>query len=171
CDSLRAELLHDRAAVRVTMVQLPAMNTPQFEWVKSRLDHRARPVAPIYAPEIAAGAIVWASQHDRREVYVGMPTDLAIIGSKVAPGLADRYLARTGFESQQTGEPEDPDRRDNLWRPVDDIRDFGAHGRFYTRARHRSWQLWLTEHRAAVAAAAVAVAAGAVTLRVRSAGM
>lgn len=172
CDSLRAELLHDRSAVRLTMVQLPAMNTPQFEWVKSRLQHRARPVPPIYAPEIAADAIVWASEHNRREVYVGMPTDVAIIGNKLAPGLADRYLARNGFESQQTAELEHPDRRDNLWRPVDDIQDFGPHGRFGARAKQRSWQLWVTEHRAAVAgAAAVAVAIGAATLRVRSAGL
>jgi short-subunit dehydrogenase len=169
CDSLRAELLHDGSAVRLTMVQLPAMNTPQFEWVKSRLARRAQPVPPIYAPEVAADAIVWASEHGRREVYVGMPTDVAIVGNKLAPGLADRYLARTGFDSQQTHEPEDPDRRDNLWRAVDDIRDFGPHGRFGTRAKRRSWQLWATEHRGAIGAAAVALAIGAATVRVRSA--
>jgi len=171
CDSLRAELLHDKSSVRVTMVQLPAMNTPQFEWVKSRLMHRAQPVPPIYAPELAADAIVWASQHGRREVYVGMPTDVAIIGNKLAPGLADRYLARTGFASQQTGEREDPDRRDNLWRAVDDIHDFGAHGRFGARAKRRSWQLWVTEHRTAISAAAVALAVGAATMGVRSADL
>jgi len=167
CDSLRAELLHDHSAVRLTMVQLPAMNTPQFEWVKSRLQHRAQPVPPIYTPEVAAGAIVWASEHDRREVYVGMPTDVAIIGNKLAPGLGDRYLARTGFQSQQTSEPEDPDRRDNLWRPVDDIRDFGPHGRFGARAKRRSWQLWITEHRGAIAASAAVAftAAGALAAR------
>lgn len=171
CDSLRAELLHDRSAVRLTMVQLPAMNTPQFEWVKSRLAHRAQPVPPIYAPELAADAIVWASRHGRREVYVGMPTDVAIIGNKLAPGLADRYLARTGFASQQTREREDPDRRDNLWRAVDDISDFGAHGRFGGRAKRRSWQLWVTEHRSAISAAAVALAVGAATMRVRRADL
>lgn len=160
CDSLRAELLHDQTAVRVTMVQLPAMNTPQFEWVKSRLTHRAQPVPPIYAPEIAAGAIVWASEHARREVYVGLPTDVAIIGNKLAPGAADRYLARTGFDSQQTSEPEDPDRPDNLWNPVDEDRDFGAHGRFDSRAKRRSWQLRFAEHRGASAAAVAAIAAG-----------
>ena len=160
CDSLRAELLHDESGVRVTMVQLPAMNTPQFEWVKSRLARRAQPVPPIYTPELAANAIVWASEHDRREIYVGMPTDVAIIGNKLAPGFADRYLARHGFDSQQTSELEDPDRRDNLWRPVDDIRDFGPHGRFGSRSRNASWQLWLTEHRGAVAASAAAIAAG-----------
>jgi short-subunit dehydrogenase len=165
CDSLRAELLHDASAVRLTMVQLPAMNTPQFEWVKSRLPHRARPVPPIYSPEIAADAIVWASEHGRREVYVGLPTAVAIMGNKVAAGLGDRYLARTGFDSQQTREWEDPDRQDNLWRPVDDIRDFGPHGRFAARAKHRSWQLWMTEHRAAVAAMAVAAVIAGRVLR------
>lgn len=168
CDSLRAELLHDGSLVRVTMVQLPAMNTPQFEWVKSRLPHRPQPVPPIYAPEIAARAIVWASEHDRREVYVGLPTAFAIAGTKVAPGLGDRYLARTAFDSQQTGEKDDPNRRDNLWRPVDDIRDFGTHGRFGARAKRRSWQLWMSEHRAALGTAAVALAvsaAGAATMR------
>jgi short-subunit dehydrogenase len=157
CDSLRAELLHDRSGVHVTMVQLPAMNTPQFEWVKSRLTRRAQPVPPIYAPELAADAIVWASGQRRREVYVGMPTDVAIIGNKLAPGLADRYLARTGFDSQQTAEAEDPDRRDNLWRAVDDIQDFGAHGRFGARAKRRSWQLWVTEHRGVIAAGVAAI--------------
>jgi short-subunit dehydrogenase len=165
CDSLRAELLHDKSGVHITMVQLPAMNTPQFEWVKSRLPHRAQPVPPLYAPEIAANAIVWASERARREVYVGLPTAIAITGNKVAAGLGDRYLARTGFESQQTAEPEDPNRADNLWRPVDDIRDFGAHGRFAARAKRRSWQLWMTEHRRALSAAAVALAVGAATMR------
>ena len=134
CDSLRAELLHDGSRVRLTMVQLPAMNTPQFEWVKSRLPRRAQPVPPIFSPEVAADAIVWASRQSRREIYVGGSTVAAIVGNKVAPGLGDRYLARTGVESQQTHEPEDPERPDNLWRPVDDIRDYGPHGRFSARA-------------------------------------
>jgi short-subunit dehydrogenase len=166
CDSLRAELLHDKSGVRVTMVQLPAMNTPQFDWVKSRLRNRAQPVPPIYQPEVAADAIVWASEHNRREIYVGVSTEEAIIGNKLAPGAGDWYLARKGYESQQTSEPEDPARPDNLWHPVDDERDFGAHGRFGSRARKRSSQTWLTEHRAAAiagalgAAAAFAIAAG-----------
>ena len=167
CDSLRAELLHDKSGVRLTMVQLPAMNTPQFEWVKSRLAHRAQPVPPIFAPEIAAEAILWASRHTRREIFVGYPTTAAIVGNKIAPGLGDRYLARTGFASQQTGEPENPDRPDNLWRPVDDIRDFGPHGRFGRRARQSSWQLWVTRHRAAVASLVAATAAGAGALIAR----
>jgi short-subunit dehydrogenase len=159
CDSLRTELIHDNSAVRVTMVQLPAMNTPQFDWVKSRLRNRAQPVPPIYQPEVAANAIVWASEHGRRELYVGSSTEVAIIGNKLAPGVADWYLARHGFESQQTNDREDPDRPDNLWRPVDQDRDFGAHGRFGSRAQRRSWQTWLTEHRAAAAVATIAATA------------
>src|SRR5215831_2301187 len=165
CDSLRSELLHDRSAVRLTMVQLPAMNTPQFDWVRSRLAGRAQPVPPIFQPEVAARAIVWASEHDRREVYVGYPTVKAIVGNKAAPGLGDWYLSRHGYQSQQTAEPEDPARPDNLWSAVDDTRDFGAHGRFGDRARGRSWQVWLTEHRGAVAAgAAIAAGLGALAL-------
>jgi len=158
CESLWAELLHDGSRVRLAMVQLPALNTPQFEWVKSRLPHRAQPVPPIFQPEVAADAIVWAAYHERRELYVGFPTWQAIIGNSVAPGLADRYLAHTGFESQQTDEPEDPDRPHNLWAPVDDTRDFGAHGRFDGRARETSWQLRLSKHRTTVALAAAALA-------------
>jgi short-subunit dehydrogenase len=161
CDSLRAELLHDGSAVRLTMVQLPAMNTPQFDWVKSRLRGRAQPVPPIYQPEVAADAIVWASEHNRREIYVGASTEAAIVGNKVAPGLGDRYLAKHGFDSQQTGEAEQPDRPFNLWRPVDDTRDFGAHGRFGARARSRSRQVWMTEHRFVVAGAMALAAATA----------
>jgi NAD(P)-dependent dehydrogenase (short-subunit alcohol dehydrogenase family) len=159
CDSLRCELLHDTSAVRLTMVQLPAMNTPQFEWVKSRLPRRAQPVPPIYQPEVAADAIVWASEHDRREIFVGGPTVAAIVGNKLAPGVADWYLARTGFDSQQTDEPERPGRPDNLFQPADDQRDFGPHGRFAAQAHPRSWQTWLTERRREIAAAAMVGAA------------
>jgi NAD(P)-dependent dehydrogenase (short-subunit alcohol dehydrogenase family) len=145
CDSLRAELLHDRSGVRVTMVQLPAVNTPQFEWVKSRLPNRAQPVPPIFQPEPIAEAIVCAA-HDGREVFLGYPTTLAIVGNKVAPGVADWYLARTGFASQQTDEPEDPGRPDNLWDAVDADYDFGAHGRFDARARTHLWHRWSAQH-------------------------
>jgi len=168
CDSLRSELLHDQSAVRLTMVQLPAMNTPQFDWVRSRLAGRAQPVPPIFEPEVAARAIVWASERDRREIYVGYPTVKAIVGNKAAPGVGDWYLSRNGYESQQTEEPEDPGRPDNLWSPVDDREDFGAHGRFGDRARRRSWQVWLTEHRGAVTAgAAIAAGLGALLLPAR----
>jgi NAD(P)-dependent dehydrogenase (short-subunit alcohol dehydrogenase family) len=156
CESLRAELLHDNSRIRLTMVQLPALNTPQFDWVKSRLQRRAQPVPPIFQPEVAAKAIVWASQQDRHEVYVGMPTLVAVVGNKVAPRMGDAYLSQHGYDSQQTEEPEDPDRPHNLWTPVDESRDFGAHGRFDARARPKSWQLWATQHRATLGASAVA---------------
>jgi NAD(P)-dependent dehydrogenase (short-subunit alcohol dehydrogenase family) len=162
CDSLRSELLHDGSRVRVTMVQLPAMNTPQFDWVKSRLPNKAQPVPPIFQPELAADAIVWASEHDRRELYVGLPTVAAILGDKATPWLADRYLARSGFTAQQTTEPEDPARPDNLWAPVDADRDFGVHGRFGARAQRHSGQLWATEHRTLLAGAALLGAAALV---------
>jgi NAD(P)-dependent dehydrogenase (short-subunit alcohol dehydrogenase family) len=165
CDSLRCELLHDGSGVRLTMVQLPAMNTPQFDWVKSRLERQAQPVPPIFEPEVAAAAIVWASEHDRREIYVGGSTVAAIVGNKLLPGVGDWYLARTGFDSQQTGEPEVPGRPDNLFAPVDDERDFGPHGRFTAQARPHSFQTWLTERRRIVAAAAVATIAIASLVR------
>lgn len=138
-DSLRCELIHDKSNVHVTMVQMPALNTPQFGWVKSRLKNKAQPVPPIFQPEVGARAIYWAAHHSRREIYAGWPTVEAIVGNKVAPSWLDRYLARTGFASQQTTEPEDPDRPDNLWKPVKG--DHGAHGRFDSRAHERSWEV------------------------------
>jgi NAD(P)-dependent dehydrogenase (short-subunit alcohol dehydrogenase family) len=143
-ESLRCELLHDDSGVHVAMVQLPAMNTPQFDWVKSRLPREPQPVPPIYAPEIAADAIVWAAGHRRRELSVGGPTVAAIWGNKIASGLLDRYLAKTGFDSQQTEKPADPDRRDNLWAPLPG--DHGAHGRFAARTTHHNPQTWANEH-------------------------
>ena len=116
-DSLRCELIHDKSNVGVTMVQMPALNTPQFGWVKSRLRHKAQPVPPIFQPEIGAKAIYWAAHHSRREIYVGWSTVEAIIGNKLVPSLLDRYLGKTGFASQQTSEPEDPNRPNNLWTP------------------------------------------------------
>jgi len=155
CDSLRCELLHDGSSVQVTMVQLPALNTPQFDWVKSRLRGRAQPVPPIFQPEVAADAIVWAADHPRREYFVGFPTVEAIVGDRIASGLGDRYLARVGYDAQQTSEPEDRNRPHNLWMPVDETRDFGAHGRFDSAARSSSWELIVSKHRRAFAAAAV----------------
>ncbi len=151
-DSLRCELIHDGSQVRVTMLQMPAMNTPQFQWVKSRLPKKPQPVPPIFQPEVAAEAIVWATQHDRREIYVGLPTVEAIVGNKLTPGLLDRYLARTGYQSQQTEEPADPNRPDNLWEPVPG--DFGAHGPFDREAREFSPQVWATTHRGWILAGA-----------------
>jgi NAD(P)-dependent dehydrogenase (short-subunit alcohol dehydrogenase family) len=157
-DSLRCELLHDGSRVRVIEVQMPALNTPQFGWVKSRLPRKPQPVPPIFQPEVAAEAILWAVEHERPELYVGWPTVVAVAGNKVAPRLADRYLAWSGYDSQQTDEPVEPDRRDNLWAPLPG--DHGAHGAFGPRARSWSWQLWATRHRGWIAAAAAGVVAG-----------
>jgi len=156
-DSLRCELIHDNSGVKVTMVQMPALNTPQFGWVKSRLKHKAQPVPPIFQPEVGARAIYWAAHHSRREVYVGWPTVEAIIGNKVAPGLLDRYLGKGGFASQQTCEPENPHRPDNLWEPLQG--DHGAHGAFDQRAHERSWELRASLGRSWVSAGVVAIAA------------
>ena len=152
-ESLRSELYHDGSRVRVTMLQLPAVNTPQFDWVRSRLPHRAQPVPPVFQPEVIADAVVWVSEHEREEMYLGFPAVKAIVGNRLFPRLLDHYLGRTGYASQQTGEPEDPDRPDNLWHPVE--ADVGAHGRFDAIARTRSWQVWLSEHRTILALAGI----------------
>jgi NAD(P)-dependent dehydrogenase (short-subunit alcohol dehydrogenase family) len=151
CDSLRCELIHDRSNVRVTMIQMPALNTPQFSWVKSRLPRKAQPVPPIYQPEVAARAIIYASNHPRREIYVGLPTVEAIVGNKIAPAALDHYLAHNCYAAQQTNEPEDPNRPNNLWEPVDAERDHGTHGTFDERANSWSPQLWTDLHRSWVA--------------------
>ncbi|MDT8304364.1 MAG: SDR family oxidoreductase [Anaerolineae bacterium] len=161
-ESLRAELIHDNSAVRLTMVQLPALNTPQFRWVKSRLPNKAQPVPPIYQPEVAAAAIVWAAYHDRREVTAGLSSVLTIWGNKLLPGLGDRYLARTGYKSQQTDEPRDPDQPHNLWQPLPG--DHGAHGVFDERARADSRQLWANMHLRELAAAALGLSGAAFLL-------
>lgn len=160
-DSLRTELLHDRSAVQVTMVQLPAVNTPQFDWVKSRLPNRAQPVPPIFQPEVIADAILFAADHPRREFYVGWPAVKAIVGNKIAPAYADHYLAENGYASQQADEPRDPDRPNNVWEPVDDEVDYGAHGRFDALARDHSWQFSISRRRRLLMAAS-AMATGAV---------
>src|SRR3954451_9780872 len=149
CDSLRCELIHDNSKVKVTMLQMPAFNTPQFGWVKSRLPRKAQPVPPIFQPEVAAEAIYFAAHNPRREFYVGMPSVKAIVANKIAPGLLDHYLARTGYDSQQYDGAEDPNRLDNLWQPVPG--DHGAHGAFDGRASKWSSQLWASEHRIALA--------------------
>ena len=156
-ESLRCELLHEGSNVRVTMVHLPALNTPQFHWCRTRLPGHPQPVPPIYQPEVAAEAIVWASQHDRREVLVGAPTVATVWANKLIPGLLDRYLGRTGYRSQQEDRPVEPGRPDNLLEPVPG--DFGAHGEFDDRSHGSSPQFWLTTHRGLVTAAG-ALAAG-----------
>jgi NAD(P)-dependent dehydrogenase (short-subunit alcohol dehydrogenase family) len=158
-DSLRCELIHDRSDIRLTMVHMPAMNTPQFEWVRNKLKHKPQPVPPIFEPEVGARAVYWAAHHDRREVYVGAPTVGAIVGNKIAPGMLDRYLGKTGFQSQQTSEMDDPSRPDNLWSPVDASEDHGAHGLFDAKSRGFSYQLWADLHRRSLAIGA-GVAAG-----------
>jgi NAD(P)-dependent dehydrogenase (short-subunit alcohol dehydrogenase family) len=144
-DSLLSELIHDKSNVHVTMVQLPAMNTPQFSWVKSRLPRKPQPVPPIYQPEVGAAAVLFAAHNARREMYVGYPTVGAIVADKIAPGFADWYLARNGYDAQQTSEPVELDRRDNLWEPVPG--DHGAHGTFGNRAIASSPQLWVSKNR------------------------
>jgi NAD(P)-dependent dehydrogenase (short-subunit alcohol dehydrogenase family) len=161
-EALRTELLHDKRNVHVTMVQMPAVNTPQFSWVLSRLRRQAQPVPPIYQPELAAAAILYAADHPRRrEYWVGGSTVATLTANAVAPGLLDRYLARTGFDSQQTDERHDPDQPANLWQPADRRtgHDFGAHGPFDNRSTSRSPQLWASHHHGVVALAAVGVVA------------
>src|SRR4051812_36955350 len=143
--SLRCELLHDGSKVKVSLVNLPAMNTPQFGWVKSRLPRKPQPVPPIYQPEVAADAILWAARHNPREMLVGEPTVAAVVGEKFIPGLLDHYLGRTGYDAQQTDEPAPPDRQDNLWKPVPG--DHGPHGTFDARAHESSAQVWISTHR------------------------
>lgn len=162
-ESLRSELLHDGSGVRICMVQLPALNTPQFGWVKSRMPMKAQPVPPVFQPEVAADAIVFAATHRRSEMLVGFPTVKAVYGDRVAPRLLDRYLASYGIDSQQTDEPADPDRPHNLWEPV--AGDYAAHGTFDGVARNRSWQLWMNENRGLLALAAGAVVGVALTAR------
>ncbi len=159
-DSLRSELIHDGSRVHVTMVHLPAVNTPQFSWVKSRLPRRPQPVPPIYQPEIPAEAIYWAAHHRRRELFVGLPTVKAIEGNKVMPGLLDRLLARKGYSGQQMAEPRDRNAGDNLWEPLDgeDGIDHGAHGAFDDRSRTASPELWASEHREWLGLAAAGLA-------------
>jgi NAD(P)-dependent dehydrogenase (short-subunit alcohol dehydrogenase family) len=162
-ESLRCELLHEKSNVHLCMVQMPALNTPQFEWVKSRLPNKAQPVPPIFQPEVAADAIVFAATHRRREIFVGAPTVKAIIANRFMPGMLDRFLARTGFQSQQTDEPADRNAPNNLLEPV--AGDHGAHGRFGDRSRTFSPQLWLTKRRKLLLGGTAFVLAGALGLK------
>jgi NAD(P)-dependent dehydrogenase (short-subunit alcohol dehydrogenase family) len=166
-ESLRCELRHRNSKVHLTMVQLPGLNTPQFDHCLSKMPRHPMPVPPIFQPEAAAKAVYWAAHHRRRETYVGIPTVYTIIGNKLSPGLAERYLARTAVDGQQTSQPADPDRPANLFVPVDDDHDEGAHGGFDDQARPRELQAWLTRHRlgSALGAAAVASAVGLLVRR------
>jgi short-subunit dehydrogenase len=144
-DSLRTEIIHDRLKVHLTMVHLPAVNTPQFDWALNKMDRRAQPVPPIFQPEVAARAVLFAATHRRREVWVGMPTVKAILANKIAPGLLDRYLARAGYDGQLTDEPKSGDAPANLFAPVPG--GWGAHGRFDARARSASAEAIVDRHR------------------------
>jgi NAD(P)-dependent dehydrogenase (short-subunit alcohol dehydrogenase family) len=158
-DSLRSELIHDGSHVQLTAVHLPAINTPQFSWVKSRLPRRAQPVPPIYQPEVAAEAIYHAAHHPRRELLVGFSAVQAIIGNKISPAVLDRYLANAAYDGQQTDEPEDPKRPHNLWEPVPG--NFEAHGSFGAESRKWSPQLAVSKHRRSISLAAMALAGAA----------
>ncbi|WP_414696977.1 SDR family oxidoreductase [Paraburkholderia sp.] len=158
-DSLRSELLHDRLDIHLTMVDLPAVNTPQFDWALNRTGRRARPVAPVFQPEVAARAIYFAATHRRRQVWVGWSTVKAILANRIAPALLDRYLARAGYDGQLSDEPVPADAPANLYEPVPG--DYGAHGRFDDEARAHSWEMFTDRHRNAVyGGAALALAGG-----------
>jgi NADP-dependent 3-hydroxy acid dehydrogenase YdfG len=144
-DSVRTELMHDGSNVWITMVQLPAVNTPQFNWCRTKLPHHPQPVPPIYQPEVPAEAVYWAAHHHRREIDVGFSAVKAIVGNKLAPRFADWYLARTGYKAQQIQDMPVNSRPDNLYEPVPD--QAATHGMFDSRARARSHQLWATTHR------------------------
>ena len=164
-DSLRSELLHDRSGVRLTMVQLPAVNTPQFEVMRNRMPRKAQPVPPIFSPYTIGAAILYAAEHPGREMVVGASALQAIVGQKVAPGLIDRYLARNGYESQQREQPERPGRPDNLFETLPG--DRGAEGPFTDRSRRSSIQLWLRERPLLTIASALGMVAAGLTLAVR----
>jgi short-subunit dehydrogenase len=166
-DSVRAELLHQKSKVHLTMVQMPGLNTPQFDWCATRLPNQPKPIPPIYDPEVAAEAIYYAAHHRRREMYVGRATVMAILGNKIIPGVLDRYLGKTGFQSQQTGEPVNPNRPNNLFQAVPG--DHGARGRFGSEAETRSPQLWADTHLGWLALAGVGVGAalGAAVYKMR----
>ncbi|GEJ57933.1 SDR family oxidoreductase [Anaeromyxobacter diazotrophicus] len=162
-DSLRCELYHDGSHVRLSMVQLPAVNTPQFDVVRSRLPNHPQPVPPIFQPEVIARAVLHVADHPVRELWVGWPAVKAILGQKLFPGLLDRYLGRMGYAAQQTDQPVSPERRDDVDRPLPG--DRGAHGDFDARARGWSAELWLRMHRGWIAGIAAAAAATVVGYR------
>jgi short-subunit dehydrogenase len=160
-DSLRCELYHDHSHVKVSVVQMPAMNTPQFAWVRTKMPNHPQPVAPIYQPEVAALGVLFAADHpNRHNYYVGLSTSLTVLANKVAPGLLDRYLAATGYASQQIpNRPVAPGRPDNLFDPVSDLHS--THGMFDDKAWSHSPQLWITTHKARLAFAAATIAGAA----------
>ena len=163
-DSLRSEIIHDKLDVHLTVVDLPAVNTPQFDWALNKMGRKAKPVAPIFQPEVPARAIFFAATHRRRDIWVGWPTVKAILANRIAPGLIDRYLAKAGYSGQLTDQPSGPDAPANLFAPVPG--DYSAHGRFDARSRTRSWAMFTDRHRTAVFGAAAMLAIGLAMRRV-----
>jgi short-subunit dehydrogenase len=166
-DSLRSELLHDGVNVRLTMVHLPAVNTPQFDWALNKMQRRPQPVPPIFQPEVPARAIVFAAFHPRREVWVGMPTVKTILGNRIAPALLDHVLAKIGYSGQLTQEQKPADAPSNLFESVPG--SYGAHGRFDDRAESRSWEFFTSRHRDAVVGGLALAAAVFLARQIRSA--
>jgi len=154
-DSLRSEIIHDKLDIHLTMVHLAAMNTPQFDWALNKMGRRPQPVPPIFEPEVAARAILFAATHRRREIWVGFPTVKAILANKLFPGLLDRYLAKTAYGGQLTAEPVPPDAHANLFEPV--AGGWGAHGRFDDRSKSSSWASWTSRHRDIATAASIMI--------------
>lgn len=166
-ESVRTELIHMNSSVRISMVNLPGVNTTQFDWTKNRMPHKPKPTGPIFQPEVAAEAVVWTIDHDRRQVNVGWPTVEAVVGEKFVAGPLDHYLSRAAWEGAQRAEPADPNHKDNFWEPLPG--DHGSHGPFDAQARKRSSQLWLTQNRGALATlAAVGIGAAALVVRMGS---
>src|SRR6478672_2928959 len=166
-EALRCELLHERSGIHVTMVQMPAVNTPQFSWVLSRLPRHAQPVPPIYQPEFAARGVLYAADHPhRREYWVGASTMATLAANAIVPGLLDRYLGRTGVKSQQTKYPQEPGAPVNLWEPADGPagQDFGSHGIFDDKAHRRSAQSWASQHHGLLAGTAAAITGAAAAM-------
>jgi NADP-dependent 3-hydroxy acid dehydrogenase YdfG len=155
-DSLRCELFHEKSRIKVCMLQLPAVNTPQFDVVRTRLPRKPKPVPPIFQPEVIAQAALYAAQHPSREIWVGGSAVKAILGQKLIPGLLDRYLGRVGYDAQQTDEPIEPHRPDNVFAPL--AGDRGAHGRFDEESRAFSVEMWARARRGIVAASLAAAA-------------
>lgn len=164
-ESLRCELIHDGSGVKLTMVHLPATNTPQHSWAKNRTGYRPQPVPPIYQPEVCARAIHHAAHHYRRDWNVGLITDVVLAGNAVLPGVGDWYLGKTGYESQLTDEREEPGRPDNLYEPLPG--DWGAHGRFDDKSTDHCEQWWVTKNRGWLALAGLGVAGLALLARTR----
>ncbi len=157
-EALRAELMHNGSDVHLTMVQLPAVNTPQFTWGRNKMPRKAQPVPPIYQPEVVAEAIYWAAHHKKRQLYIGGSTLAVIMGNKFFANLGDWYLSKTGYTSQMRDEKRDPNQPDNLFQPVDVTKDYGSHGAFDQRSINHSYEVWAAEHKGIIATAAAGVA-------------